>query len=112
FPLKVVACRIRTVAGLWMLLAVCLWAWMPQARADQLELRLQPDNEAARANVQAYLGVVEGRDEAGLRRYLRHARSEVRRALEALGYYQSRIRGEIQSGDTPRLILNITLGEP
>lgn len=79
--------------------------------AGELEVRVTPANSALKANIEGYVGTLDGRDRQALRRIRRIAEAEARKAAEALGYYQARIRSQIEDGETPRLILEVEPGE-
>nr|MBO2511626.1 hypothetical protein [Gammaproteobacteria bacterium] len=80
----------------------------------QLDVRIEPANSALKANVEGYVGTVEAEDVQALYRLSRSVMRQARRAAEALGYYQARIRPEAgtDKNGQPRLVLHITPGEP
>lgn len=82
------------------------------AQSARLEIRMDPENEAAKENVRVFVGSPGDRGVAELRRFSRHARDQADKALRALGYYQSRVRYRVMDEEPPVLRLNITLGEP
>lgn len=83
------------------------------AAAAQLEVLLEPPKKALRDNVAAYIGPLNGRDAAALRRFARSAEREAAQALQALGYYRASIRSEVASeGGKDILRLRIVAGEP
>ncbi|WP_028237862.1 autotransporter assembly complex protein TamA [Stutzerimonas azotifigens] len=82
------------------------------ARAAELEVRITPDNGALRENVENYIGALGDRDSRELLRYSRVAEEQARKALQALGYYQSEIDSDVTEGQNPRLVLVIRAGEP
>lgn len=82
------------------------------AQGGRLEINVEPQNEAVRDNIRAYIGDVSGRDLASLRRFSSHARDQARNAMRALGYYDGQIRFRVLDEENPVLRLNVTLGEP
>lgn len=79
---------------------------------SELDVRIKPSNDELKANVEGYIGGLEGRDEEALLRFSRGAEEQAHKAAQALGYYQPRIDSEVQGGKDPRLILTIDPGEP
>jgi translocation and assembly module TamA len=79
--------------------------------AGELDVRISPANSALKANIEGYVGSLEGRDGQALRRLRRVAEAEADKAAQALGYYQARIRSRIEEGETPRLVLEVEPGE-
>ena len=79
--------------------------------ASELDVRITPSNSALKANIEGYVGSLDGRDAQSLRRLRRIAESEADKAAQALGYYQARIRSRIEEGETPRLVLEVEPGE-
>lgn len=79
--------------------------------AGELDVRISPANAALKANIEGYVGSLEGRDGQALRRLRRVAEAEADKAAQALGYYQARIRSRIEEGETPRLVLEVEPGE-
>ncbi|MGQ7958189.1 autotransporter assembly complex protein TamA [Pseudomonas sp. SP16.1] len=77
----------------------------------ELEVRITPADSALKANIEGYVGSLEGRDGQALRRLRRVAETEADKAAEALGYYQARIRSHVEEGDPPRLVLEVEPGE-
>ncbi|MGN0923978.1 autotransporter assembly complex protein TamA [Ectopseudomonas mendocina] len=79
--------------------------------ASELDVRITPSNSALKANIEGYVGNLDGRDAHALRRLRRIAESEADKASQALGYYQARIRSHVEEGETPRLVLEVEPGE-
>ncbi|MCY1259685.1 Translocation and assembly module subunit TamA [compost metagenome] len=83
------------------------------ARAEsRLDVRITPANSELKANIEAYVGDLGERDEKALRRFRRSAQEQARKAAQALGYYQARIRARVRDGKQPTLRINVTPGEP
>lgn len=81
--------------------------------AAELEVRLTPANKRLQENIEAHIGPLGERDAPALRRFSRHAEREARKALQALGHYQARIRSQVRGeGDEARLLLRIETAEP
>lgn len=80
--------------------------------ADQLRVRVTPNNAALKENVEGYIGELEDLDRAALLQRSRTAAAQARQAAEALGYYQTRITTEVSDSATPRLTVRIERGEP
>ncbi|MDN5514813.1 MAG: autotransporter assembly complex protein TamA, partial [Pseudomonas sp.] len=79
--------------------------------ASELDVRVTPSNSALKANIEGYVGSLDGLDAQSLRRMRRIAENEADKAAQALGYYQARIRSRIEEGETPRLVLEVEPGE-
>lgn len=77
----------------------------------ELEVRITPPSSALKANIEGYVGSLEGRDGQSLWRLRRVAEAEAEKAAQALGYYQARIRSHVEEGETPRLVLEVEPGE-
>lgn len=77
----------------------------------ELDVRVKPGNAALEHNIEGHIGTLDDRDELELIRFRPAAEALARRAAEALGYYQSRIRSEIRL-DPLRLIIRVDPGEP
>ncbi|WP_236032388.1 autotransporter assembly complex protein TamA [Pseudomonas schmalbachii] len=102
----------RVVNGLpWLTLAGLLFINAALAES-RLDVRITPANSALKANIEAYVGSVGERDEQSLRRFRRTAEDSARKAAQALGYYQARIRARVRDGKEPTLRISVTLGEP
>ncbi len=80
--------------------------------ADQLRVRITPNDAALKENVEGYIGELEGLDRAALQQRSRMAMAQARQAAEALGYYQTQIHAEVNDSETPRLTVRIERGEP
>ena len=103
--MSIALCRRVIPAGLAVLL-------VSPAFAAELDVDVQPSNNALRENVENYIGDLGDRSEQELLRYSRIARDQAEKALQALGHYNSTIETEVIDGDTPRLQLRISPGEP
>jgi len=89
--------------------------WPATGFARQVEVRVNGDYPELEANAKAFIGEVEGRSEANLRRYAATAVRQAGEALRALGYYNPQIDWRVEAGDQEdlaRLILEIEPGEP
>jgi len=82
------------------------------ASAAELDVRIEPENRALRENIENYIGDLGDRDARELLRYSRVAQSQAEKALQALGYYRSRIRTDVREGEEPALVLRVRTGEP
>ncbi|HTO20570.1 MAG TPA: autotransporter assembly complex family protein [Pseudomonas sp.] len=80
--------------------------------AEQLRVRITPENPDLKANVEGYIGELEDKDRDELLRLSRIAGAQARQAAEALGYYRAQIRTEVSTSATPRLTVRIDAGEP
>src|SRR5690554_7606647 len=65
------------------------------ALAEQLRVRISPANEELKANVEGYIGELEGKSREELQRLSRIASAQARQAAEALGYYRAEIETEV-----------------
>ncbi|HAW38077.1 MAG TPA: hypothetical protein DCX83_01510, partial [Pseudomonas sp.] len=83
-----------------------------QAGAAELDVRVEPENRALRENIENYIGDLGDRDARELLRYSRVAQRQAEKALQALGYYRSRIRTDVREGEEPTLVLRVRTGEP
>ncbi|QFT22165.1 Translocation and assembly module TamA precursor [Pseudomonas sp. THAF187a] len=79
--------------------------------ANELDVRITPSNAALKANIEGYVGSLDGRDRQALRRLRRIVEGEADKAAQALGYYQARIRSHVDEGEPPRLVLEVEPGE-
>lgn len=78
-----------------------------------LEVRVEPRNDAARENIEAFLGPITADSRESMWRMARASREQALSALQALGYYHARIRPQVTGpDDDPVLRLNVTLQEP
>lgn len=85
----------------------------------QIEVNLEPQNDALKENIEIHIGPVENRSARELRRMAGYVRDQARQGLRALGYYNPEIETEVLAGDgeegakaDPRLRLDIEAGEP
>lgn len=104
--MRLFSCRFPLGGWLWALLLSA------SATAAELEVRLEPRHDALRENIVNHIGTLGDRDARELLRYSRIAHEQAEQALQALGYYRGRITSEVQSTDTPRLVLTVEPGEP
>lgn len=81
-------------------------------RAAELEVIVDPENDALQSNIRAHVGDLGSRNAASLRRFASHARDSAREAMRALGYYQGEVRYRVVAAQTPVLRLQVTPGEP
>lgn len=79
---------------------------------SELQVRVNPANQALKANIEGYIGALGDRDEQALLRFRHGAEEQARKAAQALGYYQAHIDSEVNAGKNPTLVLNIEPGEP
>ncbi len=94
------------------LVAAILMLSSIDASAAELDVRIEPQNRALRENIENYIGDLGDRDASELLRYSRVAQSQAEKALQALGYYRSRIRTDVREGDEPTLVLRVQAGAP
>lgn len=80
--------------------------------AGQVVVNVKGDYPALQENATNFVGTVEDRSTASLRRYASHAEDQVREALRALGYYSPAIEWRIEEGEVPTLVLDVEPGEP
>ncbi|KAF1071527.1 MAG: Translocation and assembly module subunit TamA [Pseudomonas citronellolis] len=108
--------RERAVARALRLLLPCLLCVLGplvQAAQSQLDVRITPANDALKGNIEAYIGSVEGRDEGALRRLRRTAQEQATLAVQALGYYQAKIRARVRENNgSQTLRISVDPGEP
>ena len=94
------------------LLLISLLAWSAACQAE-LVINVEPDNNAVRDNIRAFIGAVEAPDHRAMWRLARHGREQAIDAARALGYYDVSVEPDvIGPGDAPTLRLNVKLGEP
>lgn len=92
------------------LLALLLFTTIARA---ELEVQVEPRNDAARRNIEAFIGPVTAPSREAMWRLARSSREQAISALQALGYYHARVRPRVTGEDTdPVLVLEVTLGEP
>lgn len=80
--------------------------------ADQVDIRMEGEHPGLLKNARAFVGEVEDHDLASLTRYGDTVEEHIRQALQALGYYDPVISRQIEDGDPPTLIIDVTPGEP
>ncbi|SDU02974.1 autotransporter assembly complex protein TamA [Halopseudomonas salegens] len=79
----------------------------------QLDVRVEPSNSEVRANIEAFIGELKAESRRDMWRLARHSREQAENAAQALGYYNARIRPQVEGpDDAPVLILHVQLGEP
>ena len=104
------SCR-RALFGLFVLSMTA-----PACLAGQVSVEVKGDYPALQDNAEAFMQEIEGRSEAGLRRYVSTAKGQVQTALKALGYYEPVIDWEIlkPEGDEGPAQLSLTVepGKP
>lgn len=105
------ACRAVRLC-LWFAVAVCGWLLPLSLSASQIQVNVTGGPASLQQNARTFVGTVEGRNRASLRRYGRHAEDQVREALRALGYYEPVITRTMTDEDPPRLIIDVEAGEP
>ncbi|MGM0450351.1 MAG: autotransporter assembly complex protein TamA [Pseudomonadota bacterium] len=93
-------------------LFLLLFLIIPSVWAAELEVIVEPENEALVSNIRAHVGDVGDRNKASLRRFASHARDSAREAMRALGYYEGEIQYRVVEGDPPVLQLRVTPGDP
>lgn len=86
--------------------------YLPFAGAAELQVHLEPENEALKDNIRAFIGDPGDRSAASLRRFSSHARERAREAMRALGYYQGRVTSRVLDEDPPVLKLEVVPGDP
>src|SRR5690606_25274374 len=92
------------------LLALLLFTTVAHA---ELEVQVEPRNDAARKNIEAFIGPVSASSREAMWRLARSSREQALSALQALGYYHPRVRPRVIGSDAePVLLLEVTLGEP
>lgn len=99
------------------LFSLLLLAMTPTlALAEQVTVEIKGDYPGLQDNAEAFIQKVEGRTADSLRRYVSTAKTQIRNALKALGYYEPEIDWEIvqpEDDDSPaQLALSVTPGEP
>mgnify|MGYP001627787408 FL=1 len=80
--------------------------------ANQVDIRMEGDYPGLLQNARAFVGDVEGHDQASLRRYGDTVEERISQALRALGYYDPSITRDFQQGDPPTLVVTVRPGEP
>ncbi|CEA05189.1 OMP85 family outer membrane protein [Pseudomonas saudimassiliensis] len=93
-----------------LLLALLL---LGSAARGELKVQVEPRNDAARNNIEAFIGPVTAPSREAMWRLARSSREQAISALQALGYYHPQVRPRVIGDDTdPVLLLEVTLGEP
>lgn len=79
----------------------------------QLDVRVEPANSEVKANIEAFIGEIQAESRREMWRLARHSSTQAEQAAQALGYYNTRIRPQVDGPDeAPVLVLNVQLGEP
>ena len=92
------------------LLVLLLLTRLAQA---ELEVSVEPRNDAAKRNIEAYIGPITADSRRAMWRQARASREQALNALQALGYYHARVRPRVTGSETePVLQLNVVLQEP
>jgi len=73
--------------------------FLPFAWAAELQVSVNPANDALESNIRAFIGDPGDRNAASLRRFASHARERARQAMRALGYYQGRVTSRVVEQD-------------
>lgn len=92
-----------------------LWLLALPVLSDQLQVQVPADFPELADNVRAFVGEVEGRSAANLRRYAVTVVKRASRALRALGHYQPQVLWHVQENGeaaSPQLVLEIQPGPP
>lgn len=98
------------MARLLALLALLLLTTAAQAA---LEVIVEPRNDAAKQNIEAYIGPISADSRQAMWRRARATREQAISALQALGYYHAQVRPRVVgSEDEPVLQLTVALQEP
>ena len=98
------------MARLFVLLVTLLFAMSARAALD---VRVEPRNDAAKRNIEAYIGPISAENRRGMWRLARASREQALSALQALGYYHAEVRPRVVGTDSePVLRLSVTLNEP
>lgn len=98
------------MARFLVLLVLLVLATVAQAA---LEVRIEPRNDAAKRNIEAYIGPISAENRQAMWRLARASREQALNALQALGYYHARVRPRVIGTDSePVLQLSVTLQEP
>lgn len=93
-----------------LLLALLL---LGSAAHGELQVQVEPRNDAARNNIEAFIGPVTAPSREAMWRLARSSREQAISALQALGYYHPQVRPRVIGDDAdPVLLLEVTLGEP
>lgn len=79
----------------------------------ELQVKVEPRNDAAKKNIEIFIGPVTADSRANMWRLARSSRDKAISALQALGYYHASVRPRVTGeDDAPVLQLDVTLGEP
>lgn len=95
------------------LLAMLALLLLTSAAHAALEVIVEPRNNAAKQNIEAYIGPISADSRQEMWRRARASREQALTALQALGYYHARVRPRvIGSDEEPVLQLTVVLQEP
>lgn len=94
----------------YLLPALCLFSTIVCA---ELQVKVEPRNDAAKKNIEVFIGPVTADSRDDMWRLARSSRDKAISALQALGYYHATVRPQVTGEDAaPVLQLNVTLGDP
>src|SRR5690554_7592734 len=95
------------------LLALLVLLFFTAGIRAELEVVIQPRNDAAKQNIEAYIGPISADSRQAMWRMARASREQALSALQALGYYHARVRPRVTGTDAkPVLRLDVSLQEP
>src|SRR5690554_3835462 len=95
------------------LLALLVLLFFTAGIRAELEVVIQPRNDAAKQNIEAYIGPISADSRQAMWRMARASREQALSALQALGYYHARVRPRVTGTDVkPVLRLDVSLQEP
>ena len=90
-----------------LLLALLL---LGSAAHGELQVQVEPRNDAARNNIEAFIGPVTAPSREAMWRLARSSREQAISALQALGYYHPQVRPRVIGDDTDPVLLQIPIG--
>lgn len=95
------------------LLALLALLLLTTAAQAALEVIIEPRNNAAKQNIEAYIGPISADSQRAMWRQARASREQALSALQALGYYHAQVRPRVVGSDEePVLQLSVVLQEP
>lgn len=95
------------------LLAMLALLLLTTAAQAALEVIVEPRNNAAKQNIEAYIGPITADSRQAMWRRARASREQAISALQALGYYHATVRPRVTGSDEePVLQLTVVLQEP
>ena len=74
------------------LLALLVLLFFTAGIRAELEVVIQPHNDAAKQNIEAYIGPISADSRQAMWRMARASREQALSALQARGYYHARVR--------------------